>query len=138
MLATLLTLALALPQLPPTISILPTSTITFTASPDHNTQFAGGPVLTGYTIEYFLRSQVSPAGVPSGSPAIGPVDLGKPTPNASNLITISTVFATINANIEYVAYVRAVGPGGSTRGNHTDPFGKPGAPGAATGAQIIR
>jgi hypothetical protein len=112
-----------------TIVVLPTSTIQFAASSDHNTQFAGAPVLTSYKLVYCLKADQAQCPLT--------LDLGKPVPDANNTITAGTVFGTIAPNTEYVAKVIAVGPGGETPTPFTDPFGVPGPP-AVPGNPVVK
>lgn len=114
-----------------TIILLPGSALSFTASPDHNATFAGAPIVSVYKTTYCLKA----------TPTVCPitVDLGKPSPDATNTITVTSIFGSLVSNTEYVATVIATGPGGdSPASNPTAPFGKPGAPGGPANAAIKR
>lgn len=90
-----------------------TSTLTFTASPDHATIAQGVPVVASYELV------VTPQG---GQPA-APLSLAKPAPNAQNAISlnVTTYLNSLPAGT-YTASVRAVGPGGSGVSPMSDPF----------------
>ena len=77
----------------------------FTASSDHATS------VTSYLFEVFA-SGANPA---TATP-VATSDLGKPAPAANNDITVdrATFFNGLAAG-NYVATVRAIGPGGTTR-----------------------
>ena len=108
-------------------------TLIFTASADHSVTLAGQPIVTGYQVDLMV-------GTPTGALAFSQ-SLGKPTPAAPvppatvGDITIDlTQFPTYNALTrgQYVAFVTAIGPGGTTRSVASDPFtrfGLPAAPG---------
>src|SRR5262249_19799305 len=87
---------------PPT----PPTGVTFTASPDHAT------LVTSYE----LRIYASGADPNTATP-IATSDLGKPTPDANNDITVdrSAFFSALAAG-NYVAAVAAIGSGGSSIG----------------------
>jgi hypothetical protein len=80
--------------------------IVFTASIDHATN------VTSYFFEVFAAGAN-----PSTAVAIASSDLGKPTPDSTNTITVdrSALFSAL-APGNYVATVTAIGPGGRTRG----------------------
>ena len=118
-----------------TTIITDTSAFVFAPSADHNSTFAGTPVLTNYSIEFFTKANVS-GGVPSGAPVFNPI-IGKPTPVSGEIVTAAIkTLAPLLPNAEYVWFVRATGPGGSTRSGAGVPFGFPAAPAAATGMSI--
>lgn len=136
-------LALALALLVPSLAaaqttvVTDTARVTWTASFSHNAVFGGQPVLTSYKVELFLLSQVS-GGVPSGT-AVVTQDVGKPTPNAQNIVLGPVVKPLIVTNTEYVAFVTAVGPGGSSaRSLPSDPFGLPAPPSAPAGKPALQ
>lgn len=88
----------------------------FTASPDHAT-------ITSYEIGWFLGGATSP---------VSTVDLGKPTPNASNVCTVVINVMPLPFN-EYTAKVRAkAGTVYSEWSDPSNPFqrvpGRPGGP----------
>lgn len=111
--------------------------VTFTASPDHAAIVQQVVIVDHYELRVFAPGASTPL------PSIG---LGKPTPDATNTISV-----TINAQLValpaspacslqtptaaqcYTAKVAAVGPGGESVSALSDPFGllvpAPGAPG---------
>lgn len=127
-------LALAAAASAQTTLITPATGITFTASSDHGTTFGGQPILTNYQAEFFtVTGTTCPA--PTGTPIVA--SLGKPMPNAQNVITFAPIAPLVTANTLYCGYVSAVGPGGtSARTNAVGPFGLPGKPSAPTGAGL--
>jgi hypothetical protein len=79
----------------------------FTASADHNTVVSGQPILTGYTLRFYLPGALEP---------FQSAPLGKPTPDALNVIRIelaSSITAFPTAGLVYEARVSADGPGGT-------------------------
>ena len=56
------------------------TTLQFTASPDHNTVTNGTPVVSGYSLSFYAVG---------GTAALASFNLGKPTPDASGLITVN-------------------------------------------------
>lgn len=104
----------------------------FTASSDHNVMLPDiGPKLTRYEVELVLQGATDPVQI---------VDVGKPTPDGNNLITVTIpALLSIAMDTMHVAYVVAVGPGGrSARSEASNPFlrlGAPAAPGRLTVAQ---
>lgn len=116
------------------IFILPTSSLNFTASPDHNATSAlsGVAIVTKYLANY---CQVL---TPTNCVA---VDLGKGTPDATNTIKIPNFFGQLTPNILWTVSVKAQGPGGdstATAGNA--PFGldAPPAPKPVPAVTVIR
>jgi hypothetical protein len=89
----------------------------FTASTSHNaTDANGNPLLTGYTLEFYLAGAASP---------FQTQPLGKPTPDATGLIHIdfaTTLTAFPAPGVVYESRVAAVGPGGTTRSNVSNQF----------------
>jgi hypothetical protein len=80
-------------------------TVQFTASADHDTN------VTSYRLDVFA-SGADPA---TASP-VATINLGKPTPDASRLISVSEPsFFTALAAGDYLATVSAIGPGGEGR-----------------------
>ena len=82
----------------------PTS-VTFTASSDHATN------VTSYRLDIFAASAN-----PATATPIASSDLGKPTPDATSTITVdrATFFGGLAAG-QYLAAVKAIGPGGQTQ-----------------------
>ena len=88
------------------VFVTPSSSITFTASPDHSqTALDGTQLVTGYKANYCQQS--APTNCTS-------VPLGKPTPNASNVISIPNFFGQLTPNILWTVVVQATGPGGDS------------------------
>src|SRR5436190_12761252 len=82
------------------------TTAEFNASPDHNVVSNGTAVVTRYDLEFYVPGAASPFQVNS---------LGKPNPNANNLIQVvltSVLTAFPAPGIVYESKVTAVGPGG--------------------------
>ena len=93
------------------------SGIAFAASPDHDALNADGtPVLDHYQLNIVAQNDL-------GAIAYSQ-NLLKPTPDATGTITVKpvTAFASIQRNTIYQAQVVAVGPGGASRSELTDPF----------------
>lgn len=92
------------------------TTAEFNASPDHNVISNGTAVVTRYDLEFYIPGAASPFQVNS---------LGKPTPNANNLIQVvltSVVSAFPAPGIVYESKVAAVGPGGVARSAASNTF----------------
>lgn len=108
-----------------------TSGVSFTASTDHSAVDAfGQPRVTRYDLDILNQAT---------SVVVTTVNLGKPTPNASNVITVDPVaaFGTLAAGVLHVARVRAVNPSASSVPSaNTGPFGIP-APLPAPGAPSL-
>ena len=107
------------------------TTVTFTASLDHNARRADGtPVVQSYQLDLFLAGASAP---------FQSVNLGKPTPDATNTIAInaSTLFAgwPIPGTI-YVADVAAVGPGGTSASALSNTFAFSTATASTDGTQV--
>lgn len=110
-------------------TVLNPNTVEFTASPDHATKAADGtPILDHYD---WLVVQSSPTGA-----LFMTVNLGKPTPNASNTITVTPSFATLGIGTTYYSFVEAVGPFGSSRSAASNPFANQSGP-RPTGAPVV-
>jgi len=86
------------------VSSAPTG-IVFTASADHSTN------VTNYVLKVFPQGANPDTATPTATS-----DLGKPTPDANNDITVdrASFFAALAAG-NYIATVTAIGPGGQTR-----------------------
>ncbi len=118
-----------------TVTLSDTSRATWTPSPDDSATFGTPPqpILTKYLAELFVKSAVNASGVPSGQPAIT-LDFGKPAPVAGAQ-TSAPLKPMIQPNTEYVLFLSAVGPGGtSPRTAASPPFGFPSAPKGAASA----
>jgi hypothetical protein len=105
--------------------------VEFIASADHNVTIPEiGPKLTGYEVEIVLQGATAP---------VQTVDIGKPTPNTDNLIVAPlSILLSIAMDTVYEAYVTAIGPGGRSKSEVSNPFlrlGAPAAPGQPTVAQ---
>lgn len=88
----------------------------FNASPDHARQEHGVAVLTKY--EVLVYRQTDPNVI------IATVDVGKPTPVNDDMIiaNVDGPFKLLPAGNDYIARVRAVGPGGAVVSPMSDPF----------------
>jgi regulation of enolase protein 1 (concanavalin A-like superfamily) len=93
---------------PVSITVTPSSSswvVVFTASVDHDT------TVTSYRLEVFANGAD-----PNTATPVATSDLGKPTPDASNEISVDrTAFFTALAPGTYLATVSAIGTGGSSR-----------------------
>jgi hypothetical protein len=94
------------------------TTAQFLASADHNTTTSNGtPTVVRYELDFYLTGAAQPFRV---------LSLGKPTPDATNNISInlSTLFggALPPAGIVYESRVLAIGPGGSGTSNVSNTF----------------
>jgi ABC-type spermidine/putrescine transport system permease subunit II len=119
-----------------TTILTPSNTIGMTASADHNTLFAGQPILTSYQLEFYTTAAATCPATPTGTPLV--VSMGKPTPDGTNTVKSLPVVPMIAPNTVYCAYGSALGPGGtSARTNGVGPFGVPGKPGAPTAATLV-
>jgi hypothetical protein len=119
-------LFVATPALAQSAPVLNPTTIIFTASTDHATTLSGTPVVTRYTLDVY-----------DGTVLVRSTDLGKPTPNASNDITVPLAQGTLSKNQIYTAYVVVIGPGGSARSaTASAPFAWPGTPAPASNVRV--
>lgn len=108
-----------------TVIISDTGTASWTPSPDNDLIF-GTPLVTGYKGEFFLKTAVT-GGVPSGTAAIT-ADFGKPA-IVAGVQKSPFLKPLMQPNTEYVLFLSAVGPGGSSaRTGASVPFGFPGPP----------
>lgn len=118
-----------------TVTIDPT-TLQFTASPDHTaTNIDGTFVVASYQFDAVAPNSIGAIAITLG--------LGKPTPDASNIVTLNlaTTFATLTPNATYYATVTAVGPSGSGVSAQSNPFARAGAPkvpSAPTNVRVIK
>jgi len=85
------------------------TTAQFGASPDHNATAADGtPAVTRYQLDFYFAGALQPFQV---------LPLGKPTPDASNNISVNLATLLGGAlpapGIVYESRVQAIGPGGS-------------------------
>ena len=105
--------------------------VEFTASSDHDVVVPDvGPVLTRYELRIYLD--------PTSVLPVTTYDLGKPAPVAG-LVTasITSVLVGLPVNTRHVARVAAIGPGGETASEVSNPFALIAAPGA-TGVPAIK
>jgi hypothetical protein len=99
-----------------TIKVNPTQAV-FTASPDHAS-------VTSYVLEIDRFADGS---------VVRTTDVGKPTPNGQNDITVALTKTGLSNNVNYVFNIIAVGPGGSTRSaTPSNPFAWADAPAPAS------
>ncbi len=101
-----------------TPALNPTS-VTFTASPDHNATdpLTGTVILTKYAARIFANGATAQTG--------STLDFGKPTPNASNQIAAANVIPqSLTKGTLFCLVLDAVGPGG-TGSTAPVPFGFP-------------
>jgi len=109
-------MAVSAAQVP--VKVNPTVAV-FTASPTHAT-------VTNYVLEVYPRTNLSTQARPA-------TDLGKPTPNAANDITVPLTRSGLSNNTEYVFQIVTNSAGGSTRSAApSNPFAWEDAPGAAS------
>jgi hypothetical protein len=99
------------------------TTVTFPASPDHNTVVNGVTVLTSYRVDVF------------GGASTLSKDCGKPTVVGGN-VTCPLPTGLPN-NVALTAKAVAVGPGGESAGPASDPFANVAAP-AAPGKPTVQ
>lgn len=123
------------------VVVTPTSTVQFAASADQNTMTfdANGnsvPTLSNYVLT------IQPA---TGGASVFTRDLGKPSPDAANVIKVSIGWTPAQlaaiAPGNYVALVRSVGPGATSDSPLSPPFvvaGPTQAPGPAGQPTVIR
>jgi hypothetical protein len=115
--------------------------VTFTASTDHNTMSGTTAVVTNYELQIFA---------PGASAVTTTVPLGKPLPDASNVIAVNVDSAmkllppttgctttTLTAAVCYTGKIRTVGPGGEALSIVSDPFPLAAAGPAAAGKPTI-
>lgn len=107
------------------------SGVAFPASADHNVSDGTVPRVASYQLDVMAQNV-------NGALAFT-FSLGKPTPDASNTITVKPIanFGTLTAG-QYVATVTAIGPGGQGRSPASDPFVRPGAPGAPGKPTVVQ
>ena len=103
--AVFILLALVLPAQAQTVVINPT-TVEFTASADRARVVDGVTILTSYRLEITPQAAGTPLKV---------IDLGKPTPDGSNVITLTNAEWFNVPTGSYLTYVVAIGPGGVGR-----------------------
>lgn len=115
--------------------VLPSSSIEFDPSADHNAvDLSGTPVTSGYTAIYYLTpNETACVSAPKDAttkkftfPAVCiPVSLGKPTPGTlTGRISIPNFFGQLQPNVPYKSFVISSGPGGdSALSNVLPPFG---------------
>lgn len=102
----------------------------FTASPDHATVVEGNPLVLNYILDTITMTRPVPTGPLVGGALALSIPLGKPTPDASNTITVAvpTLFSGLSNGV-YTSTVTAVGPGGATAVSPmSDPFVRLGSP----------
>lgn len=107
-------------------------TVEFLASVDHATLgLDGAPLVASYEMRIFVQN-------PLGSTPIFSTSLGKPTPGAGNLISITNAvwFSGLTPNVKYVAKVAAIGPTGEGVSALSNPFGNQGPPMAPTNVSV--
>lgn len=112
--------------------------VAFTASADHTVIVEGNPAVLNYILDTITMTRPVPTGPLVGGALALSIPLGKPTPDASNTITVAvpTLFSGLPNGI-YTSTVTAVGPGGATAVSAaSDSFLKLGPP-RATGKPSI-
>ena len=114
------------------VAVNPT-TVTFTASPDHNAlNLDGTPMVTRYDLRVYVPTLLTTI--------VFTQALGKPTPDASNTIQVtlaSGLMAALVKNTQYVAEVAAIGPYGEGDSTPSNPFGYA-APPRVGGVPVIK
>lgn len=115
----------ALPMVANAQVVINPTTATFTASPDHNITENAVPLVTNYELRIFQTNGTTPVRV---------VNLNKPTPDTSNVITVSVISTVLALPVgEYFGQVAAKGPGGEGVSTNSNPFQvQARAPGAPT------
>jgi hypothetical protein len=124
--AAALLVLLALPAraqtIPGLILILPTSTMDFQPSADHNaTKLDGSAVVASYRVDYYLLD--ASGNIPANAVPAFSTNLGKPTP-VNNIIVVPNAFGAIVSDTAYRVKVVAVGPDGAGVSPASVPFGK--------------
>lgn len=91
------------------------SGVSFTDSGNNATAVDGTPLISRYEI-HFVAS--------AGCAAVSAVNLGKPTPDGTGVMTAKPVaaFGTIQPNCSYTLVVAAIGPGGEADSAASVPF----------------
>ncbi len=104
--------------------------VEFVASADHATLFDTIPILTRYELRIFLNGATQP---------FTTTDLGKPTPGAGNLISVTNPawFTALAMNSLYLARVAAIGPAGEGVSDASNFFGRVGPP-VKPGVPVVR
>lgn len=101
-------------------------TVAFTASADHNATMADGTVLVTRYELVIVKTGAAPT-------TVATLDLGKPTPDAANAITLSNVpLPAALTPGDYTGRLTAIGPGGRSPDAVTSPFSVPRPPAAPT------
>lgn len=99
----------------------------FMASADHDAMFGGIPLVTRYELRHYVVGATEPVAV---------FDLGKPTPDANNLIVATFPPLAVSATV-YFARVYTIGPSGESASNDSNTYGFSGVP-AAVGTPTIK
>lgn len=140
LLALAVALALAAPaaaQAPATIILGATDKPAWKPSPDNTATFNGQALVTFYQGALFLKANVIFSGTPPVATGTTPnstpaatLDFGKPAVNAAGdqVGPVMRSLPAVQANQEFVLFLRAVGPGGESAAISSPPFGYPAAP----------
>jgi hypothetical protein len=103
----------AVPVVAQELVVNPT-TISFIASADHDSLYTDGtPAVTRYEMRVFT---------PTGTTPILVQTLGKPTPVSGTIVMVNPAWFLTAMNIQYVAKVAAIGPGGEGLSTASNPF----------------
>ena len=107
--------------------------VEFSASADHDAvSNEGAPLVTSYSLAIHAPGAVTP---------LTTVDLGKPDPNASNIIRVDflpLLEVNLAAGVNYEARVTAIGPGGAASSSPSNQFSFAPAPCSPTIAPSAR
>lgn len=83
--------------------VLNPTKVQFMASTDHNVTIGGVSVVERYELRHYIVGATSP---------VQTQDLGKPTPDGANKITVPFTALPLSSTTQYVAKVAAIGPTG--------------------------
>jgi len=113
--------------------------ISFIASPDHNAVLTdpdtniSTPILDHYELSAVIPNALGTLMFTQG--------LGKPTPDATNIISVAIpnpFIALLVKNTVYKAIVASVGSSGSTTSTPSNSFAEAAAPQAASNAKVVK
>lgn len=101
----------------------------FTASADHNVTVGGVALVEKYELRHYAGTATTPTRVDN---------LGKPTPDGTNTITVTFAPLPFSATTQYTAKVFAIGPTGEGGSAPSNPFYVVGSPAAPASVAVTK